>query len=182
MSGRIIILTGERDIGKSTVCQKTVDLAQAEGYTCAGIITPRREGGKRDVVDVRTGDIRPLTLPQDIERAVVQGRFRFDPETLAWGNRLLGQATPCDLLMIDEIGPLELIRGRGWTNALHVLQGEAFTLALVVVRDELLVDAQFRLPQSATTVMRVTARNRDTLPADLLHILEAEAAKDGSTS
>ena len=41
---------------------------------------------------------------------------------------------------MDEIGPLELDRGRGWVNALDVLCAGQFGLAVVVVRPSL-VDA-----------------------------------------
>ena len=38
-----------------------------------------------------------------------------DAEVLAWGTRILQQATPCDLLVVDELGPLKFERGEGWT-------------------------------------------------------------------
>jgi len=190
MTTRIIILTGERDTGKSTVCRETIALAQAKGYTCGGVLTLRRPGGALDVLDVRSGDVRRLTLESDAGPstslrpgsgqalragpAVIQGRFCFDPEVLAWGNAALARAVPCDLLVVDELGPLEMERGHGWTRALDVLRGTDFALALVVVRPELLVRAQLQLPTSATTVLTVTAENRDGLPAVLLEMLARE--------
>ncbi|MBU0705024.1 MAG: hypothetical protein KKC18_14285, partial [Chloroflexi bacterium] len=39
MKARIIIISGECGVGKSTVCHKTVTLAQNRGYICGGIIT-----------------------------------------------------------------------------------------------------------------------------------------------
>jgi nucleoside-triphosphatase THEP1 len=52
MPARIVILTGERGVGKSTVCRKTVGLAQARQYTCGGILTLSHSNGGRDVLDV----------------------------------------------------------------------------------------------------------------------------------
>ncbi len=174
VTARIVILTGERGVGKSTVCHETVILAQGKGYTCGGLITISRPDGARDVLDVRNGDTRRLTLPPDEEPAVIQGRFRFDPATLAWGNEVLARATPCHLLVVDELGPLEMESGAGWAKAFVALHGSNFALALVVVRPELLAPMQVRLPPGATTVLTVTPDNRDALPALLLAMLEKE--------
>jgi nucleoside-triphosphatase THEP1 len=178
MPSRIVILTGERGVGKSTVCHKTVGLAQARQYTCGGILTLSHSNGGRDVLDVRSGDVRRLTLEPDagegvFHEGVIQGRFRFDPAVLAWGNDVLSRAAPCHLLVVDELGPLEMERGRGWVKAFDVLEDTDFTLALVVVRPELLARVQLKLPTSATTVFTVTGRNRDGLPDALLKVLES---------
>jgi nucleoside-triphosphatase len=184
MSARIVILTGERGVGKTTVCQRVVALARAEQgcthrdvliqYTCGGLITLTHPDGSRDVLDVGSGDVRRLTLPPASDQGVVQGCFRFDPETLAWGNDMLSRILACDLLVVDELGPLEIERGGGWARALDVLRDASFRLALVVVRPELVVQAQLRLPTSATTVFTVTLENRDSLPEGLVQILHGQ--------
>lgn len=175
MRARVVILTGERGVGKSTVCRRAIDLAQAKRYACGGILTLSQSDDVREVLDVRSGCARRLTLEPGANGGVTQGRFRFDPATLAWGNDVLSQAAPCRLLVVDELGPLEIERRRGWVKAFDVLRKADFTLALVVVRPELLVQAQLRLPASATTVFTVTHHNRDGLPDVLLRILEREA-------
>ncbi|HEY67746.1 MAG TPA: hypothetical protein G4N97_05685 [Thermoflexia bacterium] len=174
MAACIVLLTGERGAGKSSVCREAIALAQARNYTCGGVLTLSRPHGVLDVVDVRSGDVRRLTLDLDVSPAVIQGRFRFDPETLAWGNSVLAQAVPCDLLVVDELGPLEIERGEGWPRAFDILRGTDFALAIVVVRPELIVRAQLKLPISATTVLAVTPDNRDSLPAILMEMLEKE--------
>jgi nucleoside-triphosphatase THEP1 len=164
MTGRIVVLTGERGVGKSTVCHKTVALAQARQYTCCGILTMSYPDGNRDVLDVQSGAVRRLTLEPEATSGVAQGRFRFDPAALAWGDDVLSQILACDLLVVDELGPLEIERGAGWPKAFDVLKEANFKLGLVVVRPELLVQAQLKLPTSATVVFTVTPKNRDGLP------------------
>lgn len=176
MAARIIILTGERGVGKSTICRETVALAQARGYTCGGILTLSCSNNTLDVLDVCGDHARRLTLEPGVTPAVTQGRFHFDPETLAWGNDVLAHATPCHLLVVDEVGPLEIEQGGGWLKAFDVLRKADFALALVVVRPELLVRAQLKLPTSATTVFTATPRSRGDLPGVLLEILEIELA------
>jgi nucleoside-triphosphatase THEP1 len=171
MATSIIILTGERGVGKTTVCREAVALAQAEGYACGGILTLAQPDVELDVLDVSSGETRRLTLTPDAEPAIVQGRFRFDPDTMDWGNAALTRTPPCQLLVVDEVGPLELEQRKGWTKALDVLQIGNFALALIVVRPELLVRAQLRLPSSATAVLKVTPEDRDGLPSTLLEML-----------
>ena len=174
MSARTIIMTGERGVGKTTVCQRVVALARASQYSCGGLLTLAHPDGSRDVLDVGSGDERRLTLPPNSDQGVVQGCFRFDPETLAWGNDVLSRILACDLLVVDELGPLEIKRGRGWVRAFDVLRDASFTLAIVVVRPELVVQAQLRLPTSATTVFTVTLENRDSLPEGLVQTLHGQ--------
>lgn len=171
---RVIVLTGERGIGKSTICREVVALAQEAEYACGGLVTLCHSDGTRTLLNVSNGERHQLTLGPDQEPAVVQGRFRFDPKVLKWGDTVLARAVPCALLVVDELGPLEIERGKGWASALNVLRGGKFMLALVVVRPELLVQAQLQLPTSATTVLTVTVENRDLLPASLFEMLQRE--------
>jgi nucleoside-triphosphatase THEP1 len=185
---KILILTGERGAGKSTVCSRTVDLAQARGFTCGGILTLRRTtpGSAtdcRDVIDARTGRSRQFTVHADDTRSlagdtVVQGRFRFDSRTLAWAEELLAQAAPSHLLVVDELGPLEIVRGRGWQTAFDVLQRGDFRLALVVVRPHLVEQARLRLPAAPTATLTVTPHNRDALPAEILLMLDQQTTPE----
>jgi nucleoside-triphosphatase THEP1 len=194
VAARIVILAGERGVGKTTVCRETIALARARGYTCGGIITlscpndVNDVNDIRDVLDVYSGRVRRLTVesnPPDTPASnsvVVQGRFRFDPETLAWGNDVLTHAPACHLFVVDEVGPLEIERGQGWVKVFDVLRENDFTLALVVVRTELLEQAQLKLPAGATDVLPVTSHNRDGLPGVLMEMLEIKGGGSGAGS
>jgi nucleoside-triphosphatase THEP1 len=171
----MVILTGERGVGKTTVCQQAVALARGQGHECAGILTLARDG-IRDVRDVRSGETHRLTQRADDDSAVVQGRFRFNSETLSWGGAVLVRSVPCDLLIVDEIGPLEIERERGWLVAFDVLQGGSFALAVVVVRPELVSRVQRRLPGPKSEVLVTTRENRDHLPAVLVGMLKKREA------
>ena len=176
---RVIILSGTRSVGKSTACLRAVELAQARGYACRGVVTVREPDDGRAVLDVQSGATRRLTLGQSARCAVVQGRFRFDAEVLAWGNEVLAHAVPCHLLVVDELGPLEIERNQGWVRAFEVLEAGGYTMALVVVRPELLATAERRLPRNSTTVLAAAIDNRDALPEILVTMLEARAIEDG---
>ena len=67
MAKNAIIITGERGVGKTTICQKAVAVAQSKDYVCNGILTLNQPDGERDVVDVHSGDKKRLTVGPDTE-------------------------------------------------------------------------------------------------------------------
>ncbi|MBU0494263.1 MAG: hypothetical protein KKA73_17120 [Chloroflexi bacterium] len=159
---RIIVLSGPVGNGKTTLCGQLTVRGREQGLDCAGLVCPARLVGERkvgvDVQDVRSGERRPLAETDTRPGAVRTGRYRFDPTALAWGADVLASATPCDVLIVDELGPLELERGQGWANALDVLRAGRFRLAVVVVRPALLATLARAVPDLPTRVV--------TLPSD----------------
>jgi nucleoside-triphosphatase THEP1 len=179
MGGRLLLLSGRRGAGKTTVCQKAVSLAQDESLACGGLLTLNQGEGVLEVVDVRSGDVRRLTVAVPSPGAVRQGRFLFDPGTLSWGNAVLRAATPCHLLVVDELGPLEIERGKGWSSAFEIVGRTDYALGLVVVRPELLAKAQSRLPSTPCAVLDATPHNREDLPQEVMRLLRQRIASPG---
>jgi nucleoside-triphosphatase THEP1 len=162
MRGHITILSGTIGSGKTTACRQLITRLQGQGLDCAGIVCPARFESERkagiDLLNLRTGECRALAEADNRPATLRTGAYRFDTAVMAWGAACLNAACPCDVLFVDEIGPLELERGQGWVNALDVLRAGLFRLAVVVVRPALvdgfravLGDAPstlFTLPQS----------------------------------
>ena len=154
----LVIVTGPSGSGKTTLCQKVLSLASACGLDCAGVLSPARflDGRKVgiDLLDVRRGQVLPLAEADDQPGPIRTAAYRFHPHAMVWGSTTIDTATPCDLLLIDELGPLELVRGEGWVGALEILRAGRFRLAVVVVRPALL--ETFRAAVLAADVRVVT--------------------------
>jgi nucleoside-triphosphatase THEP1 len=179
----IVVLSGESGCGKTTLCARVAALAGAQGLLVAGVLTPSRlVDGRRvslDVEDVRTTQRRPLaeacTEPQQSSAGSAGGpvteSWRFYADSLAWGTEILQHATPCDVLIIDELGPLELVRGQGWVIGLDVLRGGRYRLALVTVRPALLSRFQEQVDVLELITLDVTRANQDALAGQIMALL-----------
>lgn len=158
--GQIVIVTGPSCSGKTTYCARRVAEARAAGWDVAGVLSPARFAGAEkvgiDAVDLRSGERRALAglrspgTDAQVKQpsAIVTIRWTFDVEALAWGNRLFTGSTPCDLLIVDELGPLEWLHGQGWIAGIDAVETRAFATALVVVRPSLVELAQARWPDA----------------------------------
>jgi nucleoside-triphosphatase len=152
--GKLIILTGKRGAGKSTFCSVLITHFKKESWQVRGLYSPGLfvDGYKNaiEVVNLENNERRLLAVPKSKSSLSTDENkplhWNFDPQILEWGNRILMNAVPTDLLIVDEIGPLELKLGQGWTEAINALDGKAYRLALLVMRPELLTDATQRWP------------------------------------
>lgn len=157
-----VLVTGERGAGKTVFCGALVEAARTmpRPPAVAGVVSPRvYEHGDQvgiDVEDLRTGRRRRLAAlrsPDEPARSEATRLWRFDEEALAWGNEVLRSATPCDLLVVDELGPLEFEEGGGWPAGLAAVDSGDFTAAVVVVRPRLLPEARRRWPAAEVVEM-----------------------------
>jgi len=138
----IWMVTGSRGAGKSAFCRAVAEIARNNGWDIAGLLSLAQieDGVKTGILaeDLRTGVRRPLAcLARQSQDDLAFGDWYFDRQTLEWGNQVLENSLPCDLLIVDELGPLELTRQMGWRAALDVLPHGDYRLALVVIRLEL---------------------------------------------
>jgi nucleoside-triphosphatase THEP1 len=85
---------------------------------------------------------------------------------IAWGNEVLRAATPCDVLIVDELGTLEFDRGEGWLTGLSAIDAGDYRLGVVVIRPELLAVAQRRWPHAQ--VIAIEAADQAGVEADRL--------------
>jgi nucleoside-triphosphatase THEP1 len=152
----ITILTGGRGSGKTRTCQRLVEQAGRAGWSVGGLLCPavfeRREKTGIDVINLKTGERRHLALHVNRQTGFeVTDHWDFSEDAMTWSNEILGEKTPCDLFIVDELGPLEFNRRQGWVNAFDALGSAFFLRAVVVIRPELLGEA-FKLWPAARII------------------------------
>jgi nucleoside-triphosphatase THEP1 len=146
-SPRIWIITGSREVGKTRFCTHLVEKARLLKLDVAGVLSPpifsTLSKSAIEVENLRTYERRLLASRRiDDPKGISTQRWVFDDEVLAWGNQVLADAVPCELLVVDELGLLEFERGQGWLNGLTALKSGQFRVAVVVIRPELVSKAQ----------------------------------------
>jgi len=110
------------------------------------------------------------------------GPYHFDPVALQWGQAVIARAIAigCDLLIVDEIGRLELEQDSGFSQVLQLLETSIVLRSLLVVRETLLDKFHCRLPDLQIITFEVTGDNRHTLPFEIAQRLFLTQSLSGS--
>jgi len=192
-----VLLTGERQVGKTTVCRQVAELARELGYNPAGVLAPAllgkdglpvayhalmvADGEQRPLAwangDLGKGNLQPETRNLKLSKGGPHtSRYSFDADVLSWVIGRLQRAISqgCDLLIMDEIGPLELEQGKGLAPILSDLSAGGLPPLLLVVRPELVAQLRRRLSNISFCTFTVTQDNRQGLPDAIVKELFAD--------
>lgn len=162
----LLLVTGPSGSGKTSWCKNVVDFARDHHWSVAGLMSPAVmvDGQKVgiDLHDLRSNQRRRLatrtksivdgheTMPTG---GVMTGAWSFDPRTLGWGNDILANLTCPDLLIIDELGPLEFRQRQGLQAAMRLIDAWRCNLTCVAIRPLLIGAARMRWPWSHILVV-----------------------------
>lgn len=156
----LFTLTGDIRTGKTTWLGARVQELAAAGVPVRGVLAPGvwRDGEKVGIENVLLPSRKRVLLATPSANGCKAGQgWSFDEKALAHVNAHFaelreGAANPRPgLLVIDEIGPLELRHGAGLTAAVALLDAgpaPAWPHALVVVRSSLANELKDRLAES----------------------------------
>ena len=149
MTPPICILSGEENIGKSTLCKQIIEYGKSRNITVSGIRSELEIVNNQKIAinsfNIKTGEMMNLAVYfPGWDKEKPERKWKFNREAINWGNDVLRRSVPTDLLIIDEIGYLELEKGEGWNECFNVLESNQYQLALVVIRPELLTLASKR--------------------------------------
>jgi nucleoside-triphosphatase THEP1 len=173
---RIALLTGPVGAGKTTVAERVVGLARRQGLTTGGLLAPALKnacGQKAGIwgVDAASSERRLLARTDRDLGGPQVGPYSFDEGALAWSLEVVETALEADLLVLDEMGKLELWRGLGLAPLLPRLAAGEARRALVLVREGLLEELKARLAPARLAVFRIDGQNRDELPRRIAQYL-----------
>jgi nucleoside-triphosphatase THEP1 len=157
MKEKMIVITGDRGIGKTTLLRNVIE--QSKKSFC-GILSERFEKGKGYYVeDVRTREKRILC--SESGTGLKFGKFYFDPDALRFIEESLKRKG--DILSYDEIGYLEVEEKIGIWEFLR-------EPAIVIVRKELVDTIASRFNVEIFEVMK---ENRAQLKNTILKRIDS---------
>ena len=165
----VIIVTGDIGAGKTTVCRKVIELAQDQGYTCGGILTFKAPDESLTILDIQTGEREVFASTDKDLNGPKTPKYSFSPEGIDFGIRAIENGAASDVLIVDEIGRLEL-GGEGFTKSLELIKTGRVKNSILVIREQLLSDFLTRLG-SNPSIFETTTSNRDRLPQEICYSL-----------
>jgi nucleoside-triphosphatase len=158
--GEALFLTGPPGSGKTTTLRKIVDRldCRAGGFTTEEI----RQGGRRVGFRLVTLDGREAVMAHVGLRGPHRvGRYGVDLEVLEGlgAESLQNAARECDVVVVDEIGPMEL-KSDGFRRAVDVVLASK-SLVLGTVHERPTAFSQALLARAGVRVLQLDPRERE---------------------
>ena len=163
-----ILLEGRPAVGKTTVVRRLAELLREKGIVLGGFLTEELREARRRVgfsVETLDGD-RAVLAHIDFEGPPRVGKYGVDLDAFE-GIALpaLARATESELLLIDEVGKMELA-----STAFRAAVDDCFGWPIAIVATVQLarhpLTDKLKSRRDVETI-RVTAANRGDLPTEL---------------
>ena len=161
----LIIVTGSIGIGKSTVCRKFIEIVRNQGHTCAGILTYKSADKDIVIEDIQSGQKETLASIHDVYQGPRTAKYVFNPDGIEFGNQAIDEGSSATILLVDEIGQLEL-RAEGFAKILELIHSGKVRVCILVIRRALLPAFLSQLPP-APLVFETTISNRNQLSEEI---------------
>jgi molybdopterin-guanine dinucleotide biosynthesis protein A len=155
-----LLVVGESGSGKTSWCRKYIDQRRKAGSTVGGILSPAIEKkGQRvgsNALDLLTGQEIPfarLLRYSSFKEGEVVGDYNISRDGILFACDAIERAVEsrCEMVVIDEVGPLEL-GGKGLMPAVELAVYSAVNV-LIVVRSSLKEALQKRFSGHEFTVI-----------------------------
>ncbi len=147
MRASIVLLTGAQGVGKTTLLTRAIAHMRKNGLSVGGILSHVRHSDSvrigYDIENILTGEHTTLCRADHGVTGKVVGSFVFDDEGLTLGAKALAwdSVRECSVVIVDEVGPLEM-QGGGWAEAAQQLFRIEEKKIVLVVRPGLVNDIQ----------------------------------------
>jgi len=155
----VVVVTGAPGCGKTAAIEAAAGALRAQGRRTVGIAQPGVYSHGRKVSflvrDLSTGDEAALAQLVDRRQGEHGTSYRFSREGFEHAARALGRAASGSVLVVDEVGPIEL-RGDGHMPALRrALATRGLAAVVLVVRRQLVPSLLAALVTSDVTIVDV---------------------------
>ncbi len=159
-----IAVTGSPGVGKSTLVQKA---AAATGCRVGGVLARDKRFKDRrigfELLDLATGATG--ILADEAGSGPQMGKYRIHPEDLdRVGVQAVENGLSCDLIVVDEVGPMELSSRRFVAAVEKALSSDK---PMIVVLHEWSQHRLAKKIRGTFKVVTVTRENRDALVKEI---------------
>jgi nucleoside-triphosphatase THEP1 len=156
MRRRVLVLTGPVHSGKTTFLKGAAALWDLAGFSVGGFLNETRLAGGKvhgyDLFDLRDRASVPFLRTEGGPGRQRVGGFSLVPGGLERAEGILARDIEADILVVDEVGPLELT-GRGIWPALSAALS-AGAMCLCVVRTSVLEGFLAKIGEGKIDVFR----------------------------
>lgn len=161
-----IAVTGSPGVGKSTLVRKVLESLGDERRVGGVLAMDRRVEGRRagfEILDLASGARGSLAGMEGEGPRV--GRYRVNLDDLERiGARALEEAVEKDLIVVDEVGPMELVSRRFISAVERAIASEKDMIVVVQERSRHPLANRIR---ETFRVVRITRDNRDGLVQEI---------------
>jgi nucleoside-triphosphatase len=167
-----ILVEGRPGVGKSTAAREVARLLQDHGVAVAGFVTNelRQRGRRVGFVVVALTGAEAVLAHVDLPGPPRVGRYGVDLAAFeSVALPALQAATPGGVVILDELGKMELASATFASAVTRLFAGEAAIVATVHAFRHHLTDVLKR--RADTDVVRLSPSNRDELPAEIVRRL-----------
>ncbi len=144
-------ICGNSGEGKTRLVSMLLAEAKQQRWNSRGVFCPAVfEDGIKIAIDVclipglQTRNLARLANSGDTD---IIGKWKMNQESIAWVRAYLLDLQPADLWIVDEIGPYEIVQGKGWADIQPLLAELPAKKVLVTFRPSLLPWFQERFPK-----------------------------------
>jgi nucleoside-triphosphatase THEP1 len=139
----ILVLTGPVHGGKTTFLERSLVRWASRGLALSGFLSVAATGASGatgyDLLEIKTGRRHPYLRREGEPDAERIGPFFFVSSTLERARSIIRESDPGELLIVDEVGPLELLGGGLWPALRETLSRPGLR-CILVIRQEILED------------------------------------------
>lgn len=134
----VVVVTGPVHSGKTTLVRRVVSQLKTKNFRLDGYLSPvalcKGEAVGYDLLDLAEERTTPFIRKEGRTGWPRIGPYFLIPETLQKARQKILNCDPRNLLIVDEVGPLEL-RGQGiWPALTHVLKDPSRDILIVARR------------------------------------------------
>ncbi len=162
---QLYILTGPIAVGKTSLCWRLAARLRKVGRRPCGLLelAVLDDSGQKAgiaLLDIDSNEVRTLARSDRNLGGPRAGRFSFARETLAWRRDIICRYPACELLILDEVGPLEFAGEEGTGVIWAALGGQKVARVLLVVRERYVAAAVRELADVEHTIFSLRRDRR----------------------